>query len=94
MEKNIVVLDFYMNGCAPCMQMMAVMDDLAAEFGDKITVRKINVEESPALAAHYEIMSVPTIIIKVDGEIVHRGHGIHSLNLLRRKVSEHIQERA
>lgn len=90
MGNSVILLEFYKDGCSPCMQMMGVLEQLEKEYGDKITIHKVNVEKSPDLAAQYEVMSVPTLFIMVDGDVVYKGRGIHSIELLRKKLEPYV----
>ena len=58
-----VVLDFWGEGCAPCMMQSPVIDALADELAGKVKFGKVNVHEEAALALKYSIMNIPTIIV-------------------------------
>jgi thioredoxin 1 len=69
-DKTVLV-DFWAPWCAPCRAVSPILDQIAAEHPDEITLVKVNVDENPATAAEYEIRSIPTMKVYRDG-VVHR----------------------
>jgi thioredoxin 1 len=63
-----IIVDFWAPWCGPCRMVGPVIDEIASEHGDAVTVGKVNVDENPAIAQKYGIMSIPTIILFKDGE--------------------------
>lgn len=74
-EKNVIV-DFYADWCGPCKMMSPIIDEIAEELGDKVKVGKVNSDENIILAEKFGIMSIPTIIIFKNGEIVQTFVGV------------------
>jgi thioredoxin 1 len=64
-----VVADFWAPWCGPCRMVGPVLEKLAADHADKITVVKINVDENGELAARYAVMSIPTVIMFKGGQL-------------------------
>ena len=68
--KGKVLIDFYANWCGPCKMMSPIIDEIAKEKADIVKVGKINVDENQNLAMKYSVMSIPTIMIIKDGQIL------------------------
>lgn len=64
-----VLVDFYADWCGPCKMMGPIVKALAEKYDGKIKVGKINVDDSPALAQKYRVMSVPSFLVFKDGQV-------------------------
>jgi thioredoxin 1 len=65
-----VLIDFWAEWCGPCRMLAPVLDDVAAEVGDKLIIGKLNVDENPATSQKYGVMSIPTLLVFKNGEVV------------------------
>ena len=70
--EGLLLVDFWAPWCGPCRAIAPVLDSLVAESGGRVKLAKVNVDEEPALAARYEIRSIPTILFVKEGRIVDR----------------------
>ena len=68
-EKTILV-DFWAEWCGPCRAVSPILDQIAAEHADKITIVKLNVDDNPQTAMKYQITSIPMMKVYQGGEVV------------------------
>ena len=77
-SNKVVLVDFYADWCGPCKMMSPVIDNIAEEVGDNIKICKLNVDEAQDIAIEYNVMSIPTLIIFKDGDVVNKLIGLQS----------------
>lgn len=65
-----VLVDFWAEWCAPCRKVEPLLEEIAQEMGDKVTVVKLNIDENPETARAYQVMSVPTLTVFKGGQPV------------------------
>lgn len=81
-----VVVDCWATWCGPCVRMSPIIDELAAEYGDKAVIGKYNIDEQSDLSTEYRIMSIPTILFFKDGNLVNRLAGSQTKSTLQEKI--------
>lgn len=64
-----VLVDYWAEWCGPCKMIAPVLDDIAAEYADKIVVVKLNIDDNPETPQHYGVRGIPTLMIFKDGEV-------------------------
>jgi thioredoxin 1 len=65
-----VVVDFWATWCGPCKMVAPVLDEIAGEHKDKLTVAKLDIDANPSTARDFQVMSIPTMIVFQDGKPV------------------------
>lgn len=65
-----VLVDFWAEWCGPCKQVGPILDELAGEVGDKLTVAKVNIDQNPETPSKYGVRGIPTMMIFQGGEVI------------------------
>jgi thioredoxin 1 len=85
-----VLVDFWAEWCGPCKMITPVLEDIASEHTGRIQIVKLNVDDNPNVARRYDVMSIPTLLIFVDGEVKKRLVGAKGKAQLLEELSEFI----
>ena len=88
--NGVTLTDFWATWCGPCRMQAPVIEQLAAEMGDEVTVGKVDVDKNQATAAKYGVMSIPTLVIQKDGKVVDTLIGYHDKGTLQAKLAQYI----
>jgi thioredoxin len=88
-EKPVLV-DFWAEWCMPCRTVSPVVERIAKEYSGRIMTVKVNVDKSPAVAGHYDVSSIPTIMLFSKGRPVMRVLGARPYEELKRQVDQNL----
>jgi putative thioredoxin len=84
-----VLIDFWATWCAPCKALGPILEKLAGEYGGAFLLAKVDIDREPELAQHFQIRSVPTVMLLKEGRIVSGFPGALPESQVRRFLSEH-----
>ncbi len=85
-HPGIMLVDFWAEWCAPCRMVAPVLQELVTESGGTLTLAKVNVDDSPGLAARYGIRSIPTILFVKGGKVLDHVIGAVPKSQLKKKL--------
>jgi len=64
-----VLVDFWAEWCGPCKMIGPSLEELAKEYGEKVTIAKVNIDESPSVASRYNVRSIPALMVFKGGQV-------------------------
>ena len=85
-----VLVDFWAEWCGPCRMLTPVIDELAEDYAGRAKIGKVDVDANREVAAQFSIMSIPTIVILKNGEVVKKFVGVSSKADLAAAIDENI----
>ena len=89
-DPRPVIVDFHALWCGPCKVQSPILSEIAAEFGDRLRVIKIDVDKNPIIASKYNIQGVPTVILFKNGQLVWRQSGVASKSQLHEIIMKYV----
>lgn len=85
-----VLVDFWAAWCGPCRMIAPALEELSRDLAGRLKIVKVDVDQSPVLAARNDARSIPTLLLFKDGEVVERTMGAQPKAALRRMVEPHL----
>ena len=89
-KEGVVLVDFWATWCGPCKMIAPVLEELASEYGEKVKIVKVDVDENQETAAKFEVMSIPSLFVLKDGEVVEKTLGFKPKEALEELINPHI----
>ncbi|AGX05755.1 MULTISPECIES: thioredoxin [Bacillaceae] len=87
--SGLVLADFWAPWCGPCKMIAPVLEELDSEMSDKVKIVKIDVDENQETAGKFGVMSIPTLLVLKDGEVVDKVVGFQPKEALSELLSKH-----
>ena len=87
--EGLVLVDFWAPWCGPCKMIAPVLEELDDELGDKVKIVKLNVDDNQETAGKFGVMSIPTLLLMKDGNVVDQVVGFQPKEALADLVNKH-----
>ncbi|MFC4950313.1 thioredoxin [Pseudonocardia sp. GCM10023141] len=89
-SDKIVIVDFWATWCGPCRMVAPVLDEIAGEHKESVTVAKLDIDANPETARDYQVLSIPTMIVFKDGKPVKQIVGAKPKAALLQDLADYI----
>lgn len=88
-ESGLVLVDFWAPWCGPCKMLAPVLEELDSRLGDTVKIAKVNVDENQQTAQKFEVMSIPTLLVMKEGNVVDKVVGFKPTDALEEILRKH-----
>jgi thioredoxin 1 len=89
-SEGVVLVDFWAPWCGPCKMIAPVLEELDSEMGEKVKIVKLDVDDNQETAAKYGVMSIPTLLVFKNGEVVDKVVGFQPKDALAGVLQKHV----
>ena len=86
-----VVVDLWAPWCGPCKKMTPILEEVAEEYGGRVKIGKLNVDDNPQTAAKYSVTSIPTLFFIKNGQVADKHIGLIAKEPLKKKIDAFIE---
>ncbi|GAA3609472.1 thioredoxin [Secundilactobacillus similis] len=88
---GVTLTDFWATWCGPCRMQSPVVEQLSEDMADQVTFNKMDVDANPNTPQQFGIMSIPTLLVKKDGQVVDTVVGYHTKDQLKQLLTQYVE---
>ena len=89
-DQGLVLIDFWATWCGPCRMQAPILEQLSEQYDeDEFKIVKMDVDENPETPASFGVMSIPTLILKKDGQVVDKAIGVQTKDQIEAMIAAH-----
>lgn len=88
-QKGLVVVDFWAPWCPPCLALAPGLEELAIEYAGRVTIAKLDIDESPQTATEFNVRSIPSLLFFRNGALIDRTVGALPKSIVAMKIEQH-----
>lgn len=86
-KEGVVLVDFFADWCGPCRMMTPVLEKVASELGNKISILKIDIDNAQQIATQFQVTSIPTLVLFKDGKEAGRLVGLRDAEAIKEFIA-------